>query len=314
MGTIDQGFDLNKDISQWSKNELSSLLEAYRTSSLESAKQMKALSRANAHAAVLVSEVEAKNQQLETEVKKRRDAESELHVMNQKLEQRVLERTKDLEEFIYAVSHDLKEPVRTITSFLQLLERRLGGSLEDSNREFLELAVNGGRRITEMIDGILNYSRVHTTAQDFEDISINEVMERVKKNLTILVRESCATIEITALPQVRADPVQITQVFQNLIQNSIKFHSESPIEISIRCEDQEDHWLFKVIDNGIGIPENQRETVFLMFQRLHSLEEFPGTGMGLCLCRRILHRHQGKIWVESNPNGGTVVCFSLPKS
>ncbi len=219
----------------------------------------------------------------------------------------------DLEHFAYVASHDLQEPLRMVTSYLQLLERRYKDRLDADARDFIAYAVDGATRMQALINGLLSYSRVSTRGKSFEPTDGTVALERVLANLKVAIEESDAVVTYDHLPTVMADEVQLTQVFQNLIGNAIKFRSDRRPEIHVGAEYRGGEWLFSVRDNGIGIDPQHFERIFKIFQRLHSHEEYPGTGIGLAVCKKIVERHGGRIWVESQPGEGTTFYFTIPE-
>ena len=208
----------------------------------------------------------------------------------------------ELEQFDYVASHDLQEPLRTITSFLQLLKMRYGNKLDDDADEFIEFAVKGAARMHELINDLLTYSRVNKRNEEFVEVDMIEVLDKVKINLEILISEKRAVITNDPLPVITADKKQMQQLLQNLISNSIKYKSKKPPNIHISAEKEGDTWLFSVEDNGIGIEPEYCDRIFKIFQRLHGLEKYEGTGIGLAISKRIVERHGGNIWV--NPEKG----------
>lgn len=220
----------------------------------------------------------------------------------------------ELQQFSYIASHDLQEPLRTIASFLQLLERRHGDKLDADGREFIGFAVDAAGRLQAMIQDLLEYSRVGTRGRPFAACDMNQVLALAQGNLTTAIADSAATIEVQPLPQVVADQVQMVSLMQNLIGNALKYRRDgvAPV-IRVWAEDQGERWVFGVADNGIGIDPQYFDRIFLVFQRLHTREKFGGTGIGLALCRKILQRHGGGIWLDSIPGAGTTFHFSLPK-
>ena len=243
--------------------------------------------------------------------------EKELRLARKKLETLNADLTRsneDLQNFAYAISHDLQEPLRMISSYLSLLEKRYHQELDDSAREFIDFAVDGADRMKNMIKGVLSYSRVATHGVAFEIFSPNQACQQALDNLAVLIQENRVKIEVGDLPDVVGDQIQISQVFQNLINNAIKFNQDQNPLIRISGHKIDGDCQFIVEDNGIGIPEKSAERIFAIFQRLHTREEYPGTGMGLTICKRIIDRHGGQIWVESNPGQGSRFYFTLPMS
>jgi len=224
-----------------------------------------------------------------------------------------LERSnKELQQFAYVASHDLQEPLRMVGSFLQLLERRYGSQLDADAKDFIFYAVDGAVRMQALINDLLEYSRVGTRGKPFEEINLNQIITQVKNNLNVAIKENNAVIKCKRLPTIYGDGTQLTQVFQNLIGNAIKFHGERSPEINISSARKNGDYEIVVKDNGIGIDPQYKEKIFLIFQRLHTREEYPGTGIGLAICKRIVERHGGVIWVESEIGEGATFHFSIP--
>jgi signal transduction histidine kinase len=218
----------------------------------------------------------------------------------------------DLEQFAYVASHDLQEPLRAVVSYLQLLERRYGGQLDERAQKYIGYAVDGGRRMQTLIADLLTYSRVGRRDVAIGPVDLETVLDRVQASLRVSIEESEATIARDPLPTVDGDVTQLTQLFQNLLVNAIKFRAESAPDIRVSAERKDGAWLFSVRDNGIGIAPEYRERVFVLFQRLHARDEYGGTGIGLAVCKKIVERHGGTIWVEETPGGGSTLCFTIP--
>jgi len=219
----------------------------------------------------------------------------------------------ELEQFAYVASHDLKEPLRMVSSYLQLLSRKHSQSLDAEANEFVAFAVEGANRMYALIDDLLTYSRVGTREETLGEIDLESVFALVTTNLEVLIRETGAEIVHTPLPVVFADTLQMTQLFQNLIGNALKFKSDRKLRITIDAQSRKDDWLFTVSDNGIGISPEYAERIFVLFQRLHTKEKYPGTGIGLAICKKIVERHGGRIWVESREGKGSTFYFTIPK-
>ena len=240
---------------------------------------------------------------------------------NEELENIVARRThdlrnsnEDLKHFAYAASHDLKEPLRMIGSFLGLIESRLNKKYSDDEdmTDFIDYAIDGTKRMEVLINNLLSYSRLSTQAKPLEPVNLNEVLDIVKINLKIAIEESKAVILYQSLPTVMADRNQMTQLFQNLVLNSIKYgKTDVPPVITITAEKQPAHYQLAVADNGIGIEKEYYDRIFQVFQRLHSRAEYEGTDMGLAICKKIVDRHQGKIWVESAVGKGSTFYFTI---
>ena len=233
----------------------------------------------------------------------------------QSLEESIAELARsnaDLQQFAYVASHDLQEPLRMVASYTQLLARRYKGKLDSDADEFIEYAVCGAIRMQRLINDLLTYSRV--TAQDkvFERVDCNGLLEEALSNLRIAVEENGAVVTHDPLPTVMADGGQLVQLFQNLIGNAIKFRGKDPPQVYVSAERRTGEWLFSIRDNGIGVDPQYAERIFVIFQRLHNREEYPGTGIGLALCKKIVERHGGRIWVASQTGQGATFHFTLP--
>lgn len=216
----------------------------------------------------------------------------------------------ELEQFAYVASHDLQEPLRMVTSYLQLLEKRYADQLDKDAFEFISYAVDGSKRMRNLIHSLLEYSRINRI-KPFEWIDLKELMSDVLINLNTSIEENNAVIKVNELPDIYGDYVLVNQLFQNLISNALKFRSDETPEIIISGQKLKDEFLFSIKDNGIGFQKQYSEKVFVIFQRLHSKEKYPGTGMGLAICKKIVERHGGKIWVESDPGKGSIFYFTI---
>jgi light-regulated signal transduction histidine kinase (bacteriophytochrome) len=224
-----------------------------------------------------------------------------------------LERSNaDLEQFAYIVSHDLQAPLTVIGGFAELLGRRYRGQLDDQAEEFLTQIQEGARRQQHLIHDLLEYSRVTTRAKEFEPVDCNQLVDQVISDLSLLIEEKGAMVTHEPLPRVMADASQLGRVFQNLIGNALKFCREGTPQVQVGAEPGNREWRFGVRDNGIGIAARDGERIFKMFERLHDRSEYPGTGLGLAICQKIVERHGGRIWVESEPEGGSTFWFTLP--
>jgi len=264
----------------------------------------------------------------------RRQAEEALQRSYEELEQRVRERTeelaasklelerlvaelersnRDLEQFAYVASHDLQEPLRMVSGFLQLLERRFGPQLEDKAREYINYAVDGAERMSQLIRDLLMFSRVRLDNREPSPIDMNKVFDQVLADCRTTIDETGARIIREELPIVRGEASQLGQLLQNLIGNAIKFHRPDAVpEVRISAQRQGETWVFAVRDNGIGIAPEHGERVFQIFQRLHNRQDYEGTGIGLAVCQRIVEFHGGRIRVESSPDEGSTFLFELP--
>lgn len=245
-------------------------------------------------------------------------AEAEDHMRTaRKLAERTeeMERSnKDLQQFAYVASHDLQEPLRMVSSYVKLLERRYKGRLDADADDFIDFAVDGATRMQHMIQDLLSYSRVNTHGNPPSSTDVGKVLHQVITNLRMSIDESGARITNEALPVVEADATQLVQLFQNLIANAIKFCKELPPKIHVTAAKENAFWVFSVQDNGVGLDPDFADRIFIIFQRLHTREHYPGTGIGLAICKRIVERHGGSIWVESAPGKGSTFSFTLPAS
>lgn len=221
---------------------------------------------------------------------------------------------EELEQFAYIASHDLQEPLRMVTSYLQLIEQRYGDKLDDDGHEFIHYAVDGAKRMKNLINDLLLYSRFQRTKTVFEPFAMDEALSQALGNLQLAIKDSGAVITHDALPEITANEGQMVQLWQNLLANAIKFRGDEPVKIHVSARREQKHWVFSVQDNGIGIDPRHSERIFLIFQRLHSREAHTGTGIGLAICRKIVERHHGRIWVDSSSGAGATFYFSLPVS
>ncbi len=231
------------------------------------------------------------------------------------LEQSVAELARsnaDLQQFAYVASHDLQEPLRMVASYTQLIAKRYKGKLDADADEFIGYAVEGATRMQRLINDLLTYSRVTTQGRVFEGVDCNQILEEVLSNLRVAVEESRAVVTHDMLPVVTADGGQLGQLFQNLIGNAIKFHGTEPPRVHVSVEIRNHEWQFSVLDNGIGVDPQYAERIFVIFQRLHNRDAYSGTGIGLALCKKIVERHGGRIWVKSPIGRGAVFYFTLP--
>jgi light-regulated signal transduction histidine kinase (bacteriophytochrome) len=217
----------------------------------------------------------------------------------------------ELQQFAYIASHDLQEPLRMVSSYLQLLERRYKNRLDQDANDFIAYAVDGAARMKMLINDLLTYSRVGTQGQSFTFVDCNLLVQQAIANLKIAIEETKAVVTWDTLPTVQADATQLTQLLQNLIGNAIKFHQDEPPRVHVYAEAQDEKWVFSVQDNGIGIDPHYCDRIFVIFQRLHSRTDYPGTGIGLAICRKIVERHNGEIWVESQPGKGSIFHFTI---
>lgn len=246
------------------------------------------------------------------EVTQRKRAEEALRRVAEELARS----NRDLEQFAYVASHDLQEPLRMITGYLQLIDRRFHDLLDDDGREFINYAVDGSHRMQTLINDLLAYSRVGTRGKPFALTDLTDIVKRVLRNLETVIAETDAAITLLPLPAVMADETQMMQLFQNLLANALKFRDpDRPLQIEIGARQQQGeegpYWECWVKDNGIGVAPEYNQKIFVIFQRLHGRDRFPGTGIGLALCKKIVERHQGRIWLESRMDEGSTFYFTI---
>ena len=218
----------------------------------------------------------------------------------------------ELEQFAYVASHDLQEPLRMVTSYVEILADEYQDKLDENADRYIGYAVDGAKRMKALIDDLLAYSRLSSGGTKFDDADCNYVVDRVVEALKAAITETGAAVNCGSLPSVKGDGIQLHQLFQNLISNGIKFRSSEAPRIDISAAREGEHWLFAVKDNGIGIAPRHHEQIFQMFQRLHHRGQYPGTGVGLAVSAKIVQRHGGAIWVDSDEGKGTTVYFTIP--
>ena len=236
------------------------------------------------------------------DINERKQAEAALRRSNQ-----------ELEEFAYVASHDLQEPLRSVVGFLQLLQQRYEAVLDEKGRHYIERSVHAGRRMQTLIKDLLVLSRVHTKGAQFRPTDLNQALQKVLEHLESFLRKKDAVVDLTPLPTLAVDESQILSLFQNLIVNGVKYNENPRPRVDIAVREASEGWHFTVEDNGIGIAERYHARIFLVFQRLHTDREYPGTGLGLALCQKIVERHGGRIWVASQPGRGSTFHFTLPR-
>ena len=246
---------------------------------------------------------------LQKEISERQRAELALQKTNQELARS----NAELEQFASIASHDLQAPLATIANYAQLLEERDKDNLDAKAHQFIHKIVKGSSRMQKLIDDLLEYSRVSSRGQKFEVCDCNRILEEVMANLQGVIHKNKASLSYSLMPVVMGDNSQLVQLFQNLISNAIKYHGDEPPVIEITSLNQNEYWLFAVRDNGIGIDPKYFSRIFQIFQRLHTQEAYSGTGIGLAICQKILARHGGKIWVESELGQGATFYFTLPQ-
>jgi signal transduction histidine kinase len=218
---------------------------------------------------------------------------------------------RDLEQFAYVASHDLKEPLSMVVSYLQLLDKRFRSTMDHDAEEFIRFAVDGATRMQALVNDLLEFSRIGKRDKAFVAVDSNTCLKRALKNLRIALQESSGVVTNDPLPTIDCEESQVTQIFQNLIGNAIKFRGDRQPRVHVSARLKGGHWTFSVKDNGIGIEPQYADRIFVIFQRLHDREEYPGTGIGLAICKRIAERHGGRIWVESTPGQGSTFFFTI---
>lgn len=238
--------------------------------------------------------------------------ERDLRDENRRTQEELSRSNRDLEQFAYVASHDLQEPLRMVATYTQLLAERYQGKLDENADKYIHYALEGAVRMQMLVKDLLAFSRVGRKQETPRETDCNLVVRNVIANLQSQIQETGARISYEVLPVLVADPSELLQLFQNLIGNAIKFRGTEPPEIRIRAKKKKNEWLFSVEDNGIGIAPQHAEDVFVIFKRLHTREEYPGSGIGLAICKKIVEHNQGRIWVESQPGMGSTFHFTWP--
>lgn len=250
------------------------------------------------------------------DISERKESEALLLELNNRLKKRaeeLINSNVELERFAYVASHDLQEPLRMVTSFLQLFRKRYEGKIDETADQYIHFAVDGAERMKKLIMDLLDYSRVGSNPEKNEEIDLNKMLKELKEVFYRSSEETGAVINITTMPVIKGNRTQLFQLFQNLVSNAIKYHGSEAPKVDISYTENEDHYLFQVKDNGIGIDPAFHEKIFVIFHRLHSRSEYSGTGIGLAICRKIIELHNGKIWVESAPGKGSNFFFTIGK-
>jgi light-regulated signal transduction histidine kinase (bacteriophytochrome) len=240
----------------------------------------------------------------------RREAKAALREANDALTRS----NADLQQFAYSASHDLQEPLRMVATYSELVRREFGGQLGPDGDEYIGHMIDGALRMEQLLKDLRAYTMVSSAAQEpTDDVDADQVLEKALANLDVAIKQSGASIEKTDLPRVRIRDFHLEQLLQNLIGNSLRYRSSAPLRIFVTAEPQAKEWLFSVQDNGIGIDPQYKEQIFEIFKRLHSATAYPGTGMGLAICQRIVERAGGRIWVESELGRGSTFFFTIPR-
>ncbi|MFI1002782.1 ATP-binding protein [Streptomyces galbus] len=268
----------------------------------------------------VAGDVEDMRKRIVAELDASRDIQEELTRQAAELDAQTVELRRsnaELEQFAYVASHDLQEPLRKVASFCQLLEKRYGDQLDDRGRQYIDFAVDGAKRMQVLINDLLTFSRVGRLNDAREPVDLDQALDKALRNLTASVEESGAAVDRPEdLPEIIGDPTLLTMLWQNLVGNALKFrHPDRAPHVSVTCEADPEApgmWRLSVTDNGIGIPEQFAEKVFVIFQRLHGRDAYGGTGIGLALCKKIVEHHGGRIWIDTGHTDGTRFCFTLP--
>ena len=246
----------------------------------------------------------------------RKESEARLNELNKALKKNAADlanSNSELERFAYVASHDLQEPLRMINGFMQLLQKKYEPQLDENGKKYIHFAIEGANRMKTLIQDLLQYSRAGAQPQQLEAVDMNIVMEDIKMVLKSKIKETKATILVEKLPIINAGTVSINQLMQNLIGNALKYQEAGNLPIvSVSCKEGNGEWVFTVADNGIGIAAGFEEKIFEVFSRLHTKQEYSGTGIGLSICKKIIEKLGGKIWVERQPIKGTAFKFNIP--
>jgi len=308
--SIDHDYSLR--VEKTTEDELGELTAAFNEMLTQIQRSDRALQKAHDDLEERVTqrteELSKANATLQLEISERQNAEAGLRLKTDALARS----NTELEQFAYVASHDLQEPLRMVSSYLQLVEQRYAGKLDAEATEFINYAVDGAGRMRTLIRDLLEYSRVGRRQQSLLPVQCETIFQNVVQSLQQAILDSHATVTAGPLPTVLADTTELTQLLQNLIGNAIKFHGPQPPVVHVEVSRQAGYWQFAVRDNGIGIEPEYFEKVFVIFQRLHSRTDYPGTGLGLAICKKIIDRAGGRIWIESTLGQGTTFFFTLP--
>lgn len=273
-------------------------------------------------AAGLIESIQEKNQILEQQKNQIEEQSAAIQLSNDHLHKEIKEKelmevklvtsNEELEQFAYAASHDLKEPLRTIGSFTQLIQKRVGAKMDATSLEYFDFVIGGVQRMSKLLDDLLSLSRLNKKVS-YEEVDLLDVIEIVKFNLQNFLKERNGKLVVDPLPSIQGNRLQLVQLFQNLISNALKFNKSEIPSVSIQIENRPSEYLFSFTDNGIGISEDFKEKVFIAFQRLHGKVDFEGTGVGLAICKKVVQNHRGRIWLESKEGVGTTFYFTIAR-
>ncbi|MBU6452362.1 MAG: CHASE3 domain-containing protein [Cyanobacteria bacterium REEB67] len=255
-----------------------------------------------------ILEEQARVADLTREIEERKKMEAELIITSNRL----VSSNMDLQQFAYVASHDLQEPLRAVAGFLTLIVSKNKGKLDEETECWINHAVEGAQRMRTLINDLLSFARVESQGKPLVKTDCNAALQRAQKNLSVSLKESGAVIESDRLPVIKGDEGQLSQLFQNLLSNAVKFKSAAVPHVGIKVVERQKEWLFTVGDNGIGFDEEHAKRIFVIFQRLHGRDEYKGTGIGLALCKKIVERHGGRIWAQSQPGKGSTFSFTIP--
>ena len=310
--TVSEHQDYSLRVAKTTEDELGELTTAFNEMLTQIQRSDRALKKAHdeleERVTLRTAELSQANASLQVEIGERQCAEAGMRIKTEELARS----NAELEQFAYIASHDLQEPLRMVSSYLQLVEQRYTGKLDAEATEFINYAVDGAARMRTLIRDLLEYSRVGRRQQSLAPVNCSAVFDGVLLSLKQAIADTRAKVTAGPLPTVKADTTDLTQLFQNLISNALKFHGPQPPEVQVDAVRHDGHWRFAVRDNGIGIAAEYFDKVFVIFQRLHSRTDYPGTGLGLAICKKIVDRYGGRIWIESTVGQGTTFYFTLP--
>jgi signal transduction histidine kinase len=267
----------------------------------------------NKEALIILEELKEKNTQLEATNLELEGKNEELKYLMQDVKNTKEKIADTLDQFAFIAAHDLREPLRSVVSFTQLLKKKYSSDLESKANDYMNYVIDGAMKMKSLLDDLLAYSEIGSYKKPFENFDANKIVKSVLSDLKIIIEKNKAKVEVKDLPEIKADKSEIKKVFHHLILNAIKYSGEKDPEIHISATDKENKWRFSIQDNGIGIDEKFHERIFLIFQRLNKKGDISGTGIGLAICKKVIDYHKGEIWVESEPDQGSTFYFTIPK-